>query len=978
MLPSALTLAVVVLAVLGTVVGGAGAAGPGGVGDGGERAPGPASAAPTEGSMGLAVPGVPTIGPRAESVHGGLALAAPIATLDFETLPGGSPTTDGTRLVDQYEPAGIRFVPRRTFAGATGAIARVCDDDPDRAKAVVCSDASSGVTVATTPLRGSDEFNRHELGVEFTEPQQSVSVSVHHYRFHELPADWPEAVGELLGFDAAGQVIARDRVAFGPSEGWQRLAVDDPDGRIVGVELWFDRGSAQENWFVADDLHAEAAGAPPTAAFDYSPSDPWPGETGAFDASASNDRDGQIVSYGWRIASRDPPLLVAFGGDDSPTFDYTFEAAGEYEVSLTVTDDGEMRTTTTRTVVVRENAPPVAAFEFSPTAPVVGERADLDGSDSFDSDGTVGSYRWAVDGEFVGEGGTPRYRYEFPEPGEYAVTLTVTDDRRAADRATERVVVSDPTRPPTARISFAPGVPLAGDTVGFDATGSTDDGEILVHEWDLDGDGVFESTGPTVDRRYPTGGSFVVGLVVVDDDGEENATSTVVRVNEPPEAAFRVDPPVPLAGGGVTLDAGASTDDRRIVDYAWDLDGDGVTDATGRVVERSFETPGDRTVRLTVRDDDGVADSVTRTVTVLPPSTVEPTPTVTPTEPTPTATETTGPTSTVTPNPASDRGGDWPLPGSPRDAATVGGAAVAVGLAVLFRDEIVVLLGSLRLPRPGRRTTPPRGGRSPVTRRVPDPEETDEDEPNRPPTASVRYTPEEPTAGRPVLFDGTGSVDTDGRITAYRWSGDGPERTGSTVVHTFDEDGEYEVTLVVEDDDGATGERTVTVEVGSRDGEFALLSVHPDSPGRDHESLHLEYLTFGNVGEGPLDVGGWTVHDAAEEESRVREGEHTYAFEGTLGLDPEATVTLYTGTEPTDAPIPDTEGAYHRYWGRTWPVWNNEGDVVVVKDADANPVLAVRYTRSGEGYAVEPLDHERLEYLFPDASTRRDGDEDQE
>jgi PKD repeat protein len=207
--------------------------------------------------------------------------------------------------------------------------------------------------VVTTPLRGSDEFNRHELGVEFIEPRQSVSVTVHHYRFHELPSDWPEAVGELLAFDATGRVIARDRVAFGPSEGWQRLAVEDPEERITGVELWFDRGSAQENWFVADDLRAETAAAPPTAAFDYSPSDPWPGEMVAFDASASNDRDGRIVSYGWRIASRDPPLLVAFDGDDSAAFDYTFEAAGEYEVRLTVTDDDEMRNTTFRTVVVR-------------------------------------------------------------------------------------------------------------------------------------------------------------------------------------------------------------------------------------------------------------------------------------------------------------------------------------------------------------------------------------------------------------------------------------------------------------------------------------------------------------------------------------------------------------------------------------------------------------------------------------------------
>jgi PKD repeat protein len=435
----------------------------------------------------------------------------------------------------------------------------------------------------------------------------------------------------------------------------------------------------------------------------------------------------------------------------------------------------------------------------------------------------------------------------------------------------------------------------------------------------------------------------------------------------------------------VTLDAGASTDDRRIVDYAWDLDGDGVTDATGRVVERPFETPGDRSLRLTVRDDDGVTDSVTRTVTVRPPSTVEPTPTetaesrtTTPPERDGTGGPTTEPTPGVTPTSTPDRSSGWPLPGTPRDAATVGGAAVAVGLAVLFRDEIAVILGNLRLPRPGRRTTPPRGGRSPVTRRVPDPEETDEDEPNRSPTASVRYTPDEPTAGRAVLFDGTGSVDPDGRVTAYRWSGDGPERTGATVVHAFEEDGEYDVTLVVEDDDGACGERTVTVEVGSRGGEFALISVHPDSPDRDHESLHLEYLTFANVGDGPLDVGGWTVHDAAEEESRVREGEHTYAFEEGLELDPEATVTLYTGTEPADAPTPDTEGTYHRYWGRTWPVWNNEGDVAVVRDADANPVLVARYARSGEGYAVETLDHERLEYLFPDASTGWDGDEDRE
>ena len=58
------------------------------------------------------------------------------------------------------------------------------------------------------------------------------------------------------------------------------------------------------------------------------------------------------------------------------------------------------------------------------------------------------------------------------------------------------------------------------------------------------------------------------------------------------------------------------------------------------------------------------------------------------------------------------------------------------------------------------------------------------------------------TAGVPVMFDGSASVDTDGEIVSWEWDfGDGNTGTGETAEHTYAEDGDYVVTLCVTDDD---------------------------------------------------------------------------------------------------------------------------------------------------------------------------------
>ncbi|MFW9787551.1 MAG: PKD domain-containing protein [Candidatus Thorarchaeota archaeon] len=63
-------------------------------------------------------------------------------------------------------------------------------------------------------------------------------------------------------------------------------------------------------------------------------------------------------------------------------------------------------------------------------------------------------------------------------------------------------------------------------------------------------------------------------------------------------------------------------------------------------------------------------------------------------------------------------------------------------------------------------------------------------------------------------FFGTKSYDKDGEVVGYGWSfGDGTFAVEAKPTHTYSQTGEYDVTLIVTDDDGETGSTTITVTV---------------------------------------------------------------------------------------------------------------------------------------------------------------------
>jgi PKD repeat protein len=91
---------------------------------------------------------------------------------------------------------------------------------------------------------------------------------------------------------------------------------------------------------------------------------------------------------------------------------------------------------------------------------------------------------------------------------------------------------------------------------------------------------------------------------------------------------------------------------------------------------------------------------------------------------------------------------------------------------------------------------------------------------NQPPVAAVSATPASGTAPLQVAFNGSGSHDPDGSIVSYAWNfGDGGTASGATATHTYTTASTYVATLIVTDNQGATGSASVTITVSGGTGD---------------------------------------------------------------------------------------------------------------------------------------------------------------
>lgn len=194
-----------------------------------------------------------------------------------------------------------------------------------------------------------------------------------------------------------------------------------------------------------------------------------------------------------------------------------------------------------------------------------------------------------------------------------------------------------PGRAPTASFTASSALITVGQAVSLNAAASSepDAGDVIVrYEWDLDGDGSFETEGggqATTSSTYATPGTRNIGLRVTDRQGHTSVTTRAVTVTSVPVASFTVTPGAAQTGQIVSFDASASSDsDGTIARYEWDLDGNGSyeTDTgTAATTSRAYASPESLIVGLRVTDNLGVTATTTRILQVsVPPPPPPPAP----------------------------------------------------------------------------------------------------------------------------------------------------------------------------------------------------------------------------------------------------------------------------------------------------------------------------------------------------------------
>jgi PKD repeat protein len=87
------------------------------------------------------------------------------------------------------------------------------------------------------------------------------------------------------------------------------------------------------------------------------------------------------------------------------------------------------------------------------------------------------------------------------------------------------------------------------------------------------------------------------------------------------------------------------------------------------------------------------------------------------------------------------------------------------------------------------------------------------------PIVSFTYSPVHPVLNQSITFDASNSSDPDGTIANYNWNfGDGniTNTTEAIITHSYFSAGDYNVTLTVMDEDGATNTTSMTIAVSEK------------------------------------------------------------------------------------------------------------------------------------------------------------------
>ncbi len=345
---------------------------------------------------------------------------------------------------------------------------------------------------------------------------------------------------------------------------------------------------------------------------------------------------------------------------------------------------------------------------------------------------------------------------------------------------------------------------------------------------------------------------------------------------------------------GIALDfdaSGSSDSDGTIVDYSWDF-GDGATGA-GTTVSHTYQSTGTYTVTLTVTDDAGDSDSDTTSATI----------------------------GAGNQAPTADAGGPY--------SATSGVELSFDGSASSDADGSIVSYewdfgdGASGTGETTAHTYASQGTYNVSLTVTDDSGASDSasttvtvDPANQAPSANAGG-PYSANAGETLVFDGTGSSDSDGSIVSYAWDfGDGASGSGETPSHVYTTAGSYNVSLTVTDDGGLSHTDTTSATIGDVVNQPPVADAGGPYTGTLGQAVAFDGSASADP-DGTLSAYTWDFGDGTT--ATGANPSHTYTTEGTYNV--TLTVTDNDGVMDSDsttatigsgnlAPVADAGGPY--------------------------------------------------------------------
>ena len=349
------------------------------------------------------------------------------------------------------------------------------------------------------------------------------------------------------------------------------------------------------------------------------------------------DEDEPILFYGSN--STDTPsdtltFLWDFGDGNtslSPIANHAYLRQGNYTVNLTVTDENGGRVDRSLLIHVRNVAPWITTGDIPPDA-FVGVTTDMGfkAEDSTDDIGTL-HYHWNFsheDGNLDIHFDTSNISYAFMKPGEYKMTISVTDKDGSSTSQWEHFYVGYSDVDLEMRIQggfytdengtiFV----LMDEQHTFSIVHPNDDGN-FTYNWSLRFNTIeMESWRDrnVVNYSFREPGSYQLIISVEGYYMDESWQFDFHVYNTPPtaDAGPDIDRHGPL-GVPITFSASNSTDTPSDIDslnYTWAIE---EYLYYGEEVRHTFDEPGNYTIRLFVRDRHGAESNATINIVIAP------------------------------------------------------------------------------------------------------------------------------------------------------------------------------------------------------------------------------------------------------------------------------------------------------------------------------------------------------------------------